>query len=72
MLNLFINILLPFALNVIRAYQYTPSNKHDGKLLNAVKTSAHYLACQDTNTLNFGQSAVLESAKSLQYGEGGI
>lgn len=66
MLSIFINFLLPFALGVVRAYQFTPSTKQDGKLLEAVKSSAHYLACRDTTSLNFGQSAVLDNAVSFE------
>lgn len=69
MFSILLNLLLPFAFNVIRAYQNSPSNENDGKLLNAVKSSAHYLACQDNNTLNFGHVCVLDKTVSFQNSE---
>lgn len=69
MLSLFTNLLLPFALNVIRAYMYSPSSKNDGQILNVVKESIQYLATKDNNTVTFGHVGVIGQTVSFQNSE---
>lgn len=47
------NLVLPFALSVIRSYLYNSSSAHDSKILDIVKYSVQYLAFKDNNTVDF-------------------
>ena len=70
MLNLFINILLPFALGVVRAYTLSPSDKSDNRLLDSIKDSVDYFACKDNNTVGIGMSSVLKNSVVFPSTEG--
>jgi hypothetical protein len=61
MLSFISNLLLPFALGVIRAYLYSPSSNNDGQILNVVKDSIQYLATKDNNTVSFGHVGSINS-----------
>ena len=69
MLSFITNLLLPFALNVLRAYMYSPSSKNDGQILNVVKDSIQYLATKDNNTVSFGHVGSINSTVSFQNSE---
>lgn len=69
MLSFITNLLLPYALFVIRAYMYSPSSKKDGQILDVVKDSIQYLATKDNNTVTFGHVGSIGQTVSFQNSE---
>lgn len=59
-----IQILLPFAVNLLSAYLKNKDTSKDELVLDAVKKSCQYLASKDTNTMTYGHVA---SVGSVQY-----
>lgn len=60
--TILINIVLPFALSLIRSYLNSPSSKNDGQILQLTKDSIAYLAQTDTTNVNFGHYATIQYA----------
>jgi hypothetical protein len=67
-----LNFILPMALSAIRSYLYSPSNNMDSQLLDTVKQSVAYLATQDTNTVNFGHVATLNTTSIISSQNQGV
>lgn len=60
-----IQILLPFAVNLLSAYLKNKDTSKDELVLNAVKDSCRYLACKDNNTVTFGHVASIGETKYI-------
>lgn len=60
-----LNLVLPFALQVIRFYLQNRDSSRDAQILSVVKDSVNYLASQDTSTVNFGHAANIGSTVSF-------
>lgn len=63
-----IQILLPFAVNLLELYLKNKDTSKDELVLKAVKKSCHYLAGKDNNTMNYGHVESVNRAKYI--GEG--
>lgn len=61
--TLFLNFLLPFAFDAIKAYIKNSDSDKDDKVLDLVQNGCEYLAKKDNNTVNFGHSSVMYAQK---------
>lgn len=59
-----IQILLPFAVNLLTSYLKNKDTSRDELILDTVKKSCQYLASKDNNTMTYGHVA---SVGSVQY-----
>lgn len=60
--TLFFNLLLPVALRVLGGYINSSATNQDGKILDAIKNGAEYLAPKDNNTLTIPDSDYVNMA----------
>lgn len=60
-----IQILLPFAVNLLELYLKNKDTSKDELILKAVKKSCHYLAGKDNNTVTYGHVASIGDTKYI-------
>lgn len=64
--TLFIKLLLPYAIDAIKAYIKNSDSDKDDKVLDLVQNGCEYLAKKDNNTVNFGHSSVMYAQKMTE------